>query len=123
SVPGYDLMDMPGVLWKKFEDRTTATNLAFIGSIKDNILDMEEIASTLLGEVKRLYPEKLMERYKLQKTQLEKSGYDLLAEIGRNRGMLIAGGEIDYERAAIMVVDEFRASKLGALSLESPCHE
>lgn len=120
TVPGYELLDMPGVLWKKFEDRTTATNLAFIGSIKDNILDMEEIATNLIDEVHRLYPGKLAERYKLKPAQMEKTGYDLLAEIGRNRGMLISGGEIDYERAAIMVVDEFRASKLGNLTLEFP---
>lgn len=120
TVPGYELLDMPGVLWKKFEDRTTATNLAFIGSIKDNVLDMEEIAANLIGEVHRLYPGKLAERYKLKPAQMEKTGYDLLAEIGRNRGMLISGGDIDYERAAIMVVDEFRASKLGNLTLEFP---
>lgn len=120
TVPGYDLLDMPGVLWKKFEDRTTATNLAFIGSIKDNVLDMEEIAANLLDEVKRLYPQKLADRYKLTPQQLEKSGYELLAEIGRNRGMLISRGEVDYERAAIMLVDEFRASKLGQISLEAP---
>ena len=120
TVPGYELLDMPGVLWKKFEDRTTATNLAFIGSIKDNVLDMEEIAANLIGEVHRLYPGKLAERYKLKPAQMEKTGYDLLAEIGRNRGMLISGGDIDYERAASMVVDEFRASKLGNLTLEFP---
>ena len=70
--------------------------------------------------MKRLYPEKLAERYKLKPAQAEKERYDLLAEIGRNRGMLIAGGEVDLSRAAVTVVDEFRASKLGNLSLESP---
>lgn len=120
TVPGYDLLDMPGVLWKKFDNRTTATNLAFIGSIKDNVLDMEEIAANLLDEVKRLYPQRLKERYKLKPNQEEQTSYDLLAEIARNRGMLISGGEADYERAAIMVVDEFRACKLGQISLESP---
>ena len=123
SVPGYELLDMPGVLWKKFEDENTATNLAFIGSIKDDILDKEEIAMRLLGEVKRLYPQRLAERYKLKPAQLEQEGYDLLAEIGKNRGMLISRGEVDYERDAIMVLDEFRASKMGPISLESPEQE
>lgn len=120
SVTGYDLLDMPGVLWKKFEDQKVAINLAFIGSIKDDILDMEEIAGELLCEVKQLYPKRLQERYKLTEDQLQKDRYDLLAEIGKNRGMRIAGGEIDLERAAITVVDEFRASKLGSISLERP---
>ncbi len=120
STAGYDLLDMPGVLWKKFENQKTAINLAFIGSIKDDILDMEEIASELLCEVKQLYPKRLQERYKLTDAQLQNDRYDLLAEIGKNRGMRISGGEIDLERAAITVVDEFRASKLGSLSLERP---
>ena len=120
TAGNYDLLDMPGVLWKKFEDRRTAVNLAFIGSIRDEILDMEEIAAELLSEVKRLYPQKLGERYRLKPQQMEQERYDLLAEIGRNRGMLISGGEVDLARAAVTVVDEFRASKLGNLSLESP---
>lgn len=120
TVGGYDLLDMPGVLWKKFEDLRTATNLAFIGSIKDDILDMEEIAAELLTEVKKLYPDKLAQRYKLSEQQIELDRYELLEAIGRKRGMLISGGEVDLTRAAITVVDEFRASKLGNLSLESP---
>ena len=120
SLPGYELLDMPGVLWKKFEDPTIATNLAFIGSIKDDLLDMEEIAMRLLEQVKLLYPERLAERYKLKSEQLEKQEYELLGEIAKNRGMRISGGEVDLERAAIMVVDEFRGCKLGPVSLERP---
>ena len=116
----YDLLDMPGVLWKKFAEPRTAVNLAFIGSIKDDILDVEEIAAELLEEVKRLYPDKLAQRYKLRPEQLELERYELLEAIGKNRGMLISGGEVDLSRAAITVLDEFRASKLGAISLESP---
>lgn len=123
STAGYELLDMPGVLWKKFDDPAIATNLAFIGSIKDDILDMCEIAKNLLCEVKRLYPERLVERYKLKPEQLAQDGYDLLEQIGRNRGMLISGGEVDFDRAAIMVVDEFRASKLGPVTLESPASQ
>ena len=74
----------------------------------------------LLSEVRRLYPQKLAERYKLTPEQMEKDRYELLEQIGKNRGMRIAGGEIDLERAAVTVVDEFRASKLGSLSLEEP---
>ena len=120
TVGSYDLMDMPGVLWKKFDDQRTAANLAFIGSIRDEVLDLEEIAAALLSEVRRLYPQKLAERYKLTPAQMEKDRYELLEQIGKNRGMRIAGGEIDLERAAVTVVDEFRASKLGSLSLEEP---
>ena len=120
TVPGYELLDMPGVLWKKFENKTTAINLAFIGSIKDNILDMEEISVSLLTEVKNHYPKKLAERYKLTSEQMEKDSYELLAEIAKNRGMIISKGEPDYERAAIMLIDEFRGSKLGNISLERP---
>ena len=116
----YDLLDMPGVLWKKFAEPRTAVNLAFIGSIKDDILDVEEIAAELLEEVKRLYPDKLAQRYKLRSEQLELERYELLEAIGKNRGMLISGGEVGLSRAAITVLDEFRASKLGAISLESP---
>lgn len=123
SVSGYELLDMPGVLWKKFDSLEIATNLAFIGSIKDNILDIEELAMGLLSQVKTMYPERLLERYKLSPDALELDAWDLLEAIGRKRGMLISGGEVNTERAAIMVVDEFRASKWGRISLEQPLVE
>ena len=116
----YDLLDMPGVLWKKFENRQIASNLAFIGSIKDDILDVEELAMNLLDEVRRHYPEKVAERYKLDEQALALPPYELLEAIGRRRGMLISGGEVDLSRAAVMVMDEFRASKWGRISLEVP---
>ncbi|MEG0178932.1 MAG: ribosome biogenesis GTPase YlqF, partial [Oscillospiraceae bacterium] len=121
SVGKYDLLDMPGVLWKKFEDRTVATNLAFIGSIKDDILDIEEIATDLLSELQHLLPNALMERYKLTCEELNLDSYELLQCIGAKRGMLISGGDVNTERAAIMVVDEFRGNKIGRITLESPC--
>lgn len=116
----FDLLDMPGVLWKKFDSRATASNLAFIGSIKDDILDVEELAMNLLDEVRRNYPEKVAERYKLDAETLRLPPYELLEAIGRKRGMLVSGGEVNMERCAIMLVDEFRASKWGRISLERP---
>lgn len=123
SVPGYELLDMPGVLWKKFDSLETATNLAFIGSIKDDILDIEELAMGLLSQIAKMYPDRLCERYKITEDQLTLDAWDLLEAIGRKRGMLVSGGEVNTERAAIMVVDEFRASKWGRISLEKPMRE
>lgn len=120
SVGNYDLLDMPGVLWKKFDSYKTASNLAFIGSIKDDILDIEEIAMGLLEEMQAIDPQKLAERYRLTQEDLELEPYDLLEAIGKKRGMLMSGGAVNTERAAIMLVDEFRASKIGRISLERP---
>ena len=120
SVGNYDLLDMPGVLWKKFDSYKTASNLAFIGSIKDDILDIEEIAVGLLEEMQAIDPQKLAERYRLTQEDLELEPYDLLEAIGKKRGMLMSGGAENTERAAIMLVDEFRASKIGRISLERP---
>ena len=120
TVGGYDLLDMPGVLWKKFETLEIATNLAFIGSIKDDILDIEELAMGLLAQMQKAYPQKLVERYKIKEEQLELEPFDLLEAIGRKRGMLMSGGVVDTERAAVMLVDEFRASKWGRITLELP---
>ncbi len=122
SVDNFDLMDMPGVLWKKFDSLETASNLAFIGSIRDDILDIEELACGLLSSVRGIYPEQLLARYKLDESALELPPYDLLQAIGAKRGMLISGGEVDTERAAKMLVGEFRASKWGRISLERPPH-
>lgn len=120
TVDQFDLMDMPGVLWKKFDTLETATNLAFIGSIKDDILDIEELACGLLGSVRDIYPTQLLERYKLDESALTLPPYELLQAVGAKRGMLISGGEVDTERAAKMLVGEFRASKWGRISLERP---
>lgn len=120
TVGNYDLMDMPGVLWKKFDSLETAANLAFIGSIRDDILDIEELACGLLSSVRRIYPQRLLERYKLPDEALSLEPYDLLLAIGAKRGMLVSGGEVDSERAARMLVGEFRASKWGRISLERP---
>ncbi len=120
SAGKYDLLDMPGVLWKRFDNRHIASNLAFIGSIKDDILDIEELSMNLLDEVRMHYPQKVAERFKLNQEELALPPYELLECIGRKRGMLISGGEVNTERAAIMILDEFRASKWGRISLEIP---
>ena len=115
---GTQLLDTPGVLWPKFEDQMVAMRLAFTGAIKDQILDMEEMACELLGILRRDYPAVLLERYKLQEP-LNDDNYELLQDIGRKRGMLIAGGEIHTERAAIILLDEYRGGKLGRITLDS----
>ena len=120
STEQYDLLDVPGVLWKKFESHKTAMNLAFIGSIKDDLLDTEEIAGVLLDEVRSHYGAALLERYKLTEDMLLLSGLELLEQIAKKRGMLMPGGIADTQRASVMVLDEFRASKLGRITLERP---
>lgn len=118
SEGGTQLLDTPGVLWPKFEDQTVAMRLAFTGAIKDQILDMEEMACELLGILRRDYPAVLSERYKLTEP-LNEDNYELLHDIGRKRGMLVSGGEIDTERASIMLMDEYRGGKLGRITLDS----
>lgn len=120
TVDNFELLDMPGVLWRKFDNNNIASNLAFIGSIKDEILDIETLAMSLIDEIKNIYPELLMERYKLTQADLELDNYDILRKIARKRGMLLPGNEENTERAAIMLCDEFRSSKLGRITLERP---
>ena len=117
-----ELLDTPGILWPKFDDPGVGKRLAFTGAIKDDVLDIEELACGLLSSVRGIYPEQLLARYKLDESALELPPYDLLQAIGAKRGMLISGGEVDTERAAKMLVGEFRASKWGRLSLERPPH-
>ncbi|WP_370738181.1 ribosome biogenesis GTPase YlqF [Scatolibacter rhodanostii] len=116
---GLELLDTPGVLWPKFEDQTVGEKLAFTGAVKDQVMDIELLAYRLLENLMQHYPSAVRTRYKLDDTVNEKSaGHEILEQIGRKRGMLISGGEIDLERASIMVVDEFRAGKLGKITLE-----
>ncbi len=116
---GTQLLDTPGVLWPKFEDQMVAMRLAFTGAIKDAVLDVEEMACELLGVLRSDYPDVLIERYKLS-DPLKGDNWELLQEIGRKRGMLISGGEINTERAAITLLDEYRGGKLGRITLEQP---
>ena len=115
----FDLLDTPGVLWPKFDDPNVGEKLAFTGAVKDQILDTEQLASRLLEVLRDEYSAMLAARYKLEKYDLQPlQGYELLELIGRKRGMLVSGGEIDTERASIMVLDEFRSAKLGKITLE-----
>ncbi len=120
SLAGYDLVDVPGLLWPKFENNTVACNLAFIGSINDDILGREELAAHLLQELAGSHKGALCERFKLEEQVADLPMYELLEEIGRKRGMLLRGAEVDIERVAIMVLDEFRAAKFGRITLEKP---
>ena len=116
---GIDLLDTPGVLWPKFDDQSVAQRLAFTGAIRDNILDVESLAMKFIETLPKDCFGMLCERYKLTDTDGLDS-YEMLELIGRKRGMLVSRGEIDTERAAIMLLDEFRAAKIGRISLEVP---
>lgn len=118
---GFELLDMPGVLWPKFDDRLTGENLASTGAIKDAILDTEELGMILAKRLLDITPDLLCARYKLNYDEVsELDSWDLLCSIGKKRGFLISGGEINTERTALMLLDEFRAAKIGKISLEKP---
>lgn len=119
---GLDLLDMPGVLWPKFEDRTVGENLALTGAINDKILDIEQIAIILCRRLRRLYPALLCERYKLGDESAFETleDWELFELIGHRRGYLIRGGEVDHERTAVMLLDEFRGGKIGKITIERP---
>lgn len=111
------LMDTPGVLWPKFDDESVAKKLAYTGAVKDTVLDTEEIAYYLLEELIKLYPRFLFERYKVNPNEFE-NAYDYLCAVGKKRGMLISGGEIDTKRTSNMLLDEFRGGIIGRISLD-----
>lgn len=116
---GIELLDTPGVLWPKFDDPLVGDRLAFIGSVKDTVLDVETMAVRLLEVLRDGYSDRLIERYKLGSIEgLE--AWEILELIGKKRGMLISGGEIDTERAAVMLLDEYRGGKIGKISMEFP---
>ena len=118
---GFEVLDTPGVLWPKFEDKIVGERLAFTGAVKDQIMDTELLAMRLLDFLKVEKNPIFVERFKLQNENIEEiESYELLELIGRKRGMLISGGEIDTERAAIMLLDEYRSAKLGKYTFELP---
>lgn len=110
-----ELLDMPGILWPKFDDRRVALNLAFTGAIKDDVTDIEALAAELGSYLAENYPERLKERYKLE--SLEGNIVELIA---KKRGMMMSGGIPDTERAAITLLDEYRSGKIGRITLEKP---
>lgn len=118
---GFEMLDTPGVLWPKFDDKITGERLAFTGAIKDQIMDIELLAVRLLDLLKELKTPEFVSRFKLDENEIcDMDSYDLLQVIAKKRGMLISRGEADTERAAIMLLDEFRSAKLGRITLEFP---
>lgn len=121
SPLGIDLLDMPGVLWPRFDDRVTGENLAITGAIKDSVLNIDEIAMLLCGRLRDTYPALFSERYKLSEEELsELDLYDLFLAVGRHRGFLMSGGVIDEDRTAKTLLEEFRNTKIGRITLEHP---
>ena len=116
---GIELLDTPGILWPKFESEDVGLHLAWTGAINDNILDIELVALRLLERLRELYPDAVLQRYKFAPAP-EDSGWDMLQLAARKRGFLISGGEVDTERMAHVLLDEFRAGKLGRMTLERP---
>ncbi len=112
------LLDTPGVLWPKFEEKV-GLNLAFTGAIKDEIMDRETLALKLIGKLKKIDPVALEERYKLSNIE-DKEAIEIMDEIGKNRGALMRGGLIDYEKVSGIILDEFRKGTLGRITLEEP---
>ena len=112
-----ELLDTPGILWPKFEDQEVGMRLAYIGSIKDDILNIEELALGLIGYLQEFYPAALKERYSLEEGQ---KPLDILTAVAKARGCLKKGEELDYEKASRLLLEEFRSGKLGKVTLEFP---
>lgn len=121
---GIELLDTPGVLWPKFDDPEVGDKLSFIGSVKDEVTDVETMAARLVKVLAEDYEDKLTGRYKLKNISDIKGAmpWELLEEIGRERGMLIRGGEVNMERVSVMLLDEYRGGKMGKISFERPNH-
>ena len=109
-------MDTPGILWPKFEDPEVGLNLAYCGSIKEEILDVSDLALSFIETMQERYPELLTKRYKLEK--LGETSLETMEEIAEKRGFILPGKRIDYERCARTVMDEFRSGKIGKITLE-----
>ena len=116
---GLELLDTPGILWPKFEDETTGLHLAFTGAVKDEVMDSEALAAALMELLRDRYPKAIVERYRMD-VDRDAPGWELLERAGRKRGMLVSGGEVDTERMAKVLLDEFRGGKLGRFTLETP---
>ncbi len=117
---GIDLLDMPGVLWPKFEQRRVGENLCITGAVKDEIVEIHSVASALCQRLKGYYPEQFKARYKLTDEMLDGDGYFIMENVCKKRGFLLRGGELDIERCANVLLDEFRAGKIGRITLERP---
>lgn len=118
---GIDLLDMPGVLWPKFDDRAVGENLAITGAVKDEVFEREVVAYALCERLKRLYPDLLCERYKLDREFVDSAEpYEILEGVAEKRGLIVKGGEINVDRCADLLLDELRAGKIGKITLERP---
>jgi len=113
-----ELLDTPGILWPKFEDQQVGLNLAFTGAIKDEILDVETLALRFIEDMIKIYPELLIDRYKVNLE--DKTALEILDSIGRIRGCIVKGGEIDYTKAGNIILDDFRKGNMGRITLELP---
>ncbi|SDI68127.1 ribosome biogenesis GTPase YlqF [Natribacillus halophilus] len=113
-----ELLDTPGILWPKFEDQEVGYKLAITGAIKDERLDFQDVVLYLIQQLQKWYPQALEERYNL--SELPSEGVDIFETIGRKRGCLIAGGDVDFDQAAEVILRDFRSEKLGPISLEKP---
>ncbi len=116
---GIELLDTPGVLWPKFDDPEVGRKLAFTGAVKDAVVDIETLCLDLLGYMSRYYPERLCERYKLESVE-GMQPIEVMELIAKKRGIIMRGGETDYERVSVMIMDEYRGGKLGRITLELP---
>ncbi len=116
---GLELMDTPGLLWPKFDSQVVGENLAFTGAVKDDVIDTEALAANLMVKLRERYPKLLEARYKFTPDP-EAKGWELLEKAARKRGFLISGGEVDTERMAAILLDEFRSGTLGRITLETP---
>lgn len=121
---GIDLLDMPGVLWPKFEDQIIGENLAMTGAIRDEILDIEHLCLKLLERLRELYPAELCARYRITENDgwLDLTPPQLLALIGKKRGCLLSGGVVDTERVSNLLIDEFRGGKIGRMTIDQIPH-
>ncbi len=119
---GFELLDTPGILWPKFEDQQVGLKLAYTGAIRDEVIDTEELACYFLEYLRDSYPAALADRYKMTDIE-DMKGYELLELLGRRRGFVVSGGEIDTLRASAVLLDEFRGAKLGNITLEAPPNE
>ncbi len=116
---GLELLDTPGILWPKFDDKTVGENLAFTGAVKDDVVDREALASNLMLRLASLCPDRLAERYKIDPDP-GRTGRELLDEAAKKRGFLLSGGLLDTDRMAAVLLDEYRGGKLGRITLETP---
>ena len=114
---GVELLDTPGILWPKFENKEVGKKLAFIGSINDAILDPEELACELIDSLRNVAPGKIAERYEISE---EGKAYEVLAEVARARRCLLKGEELDTKKAAMILLDDYRSGKIGRITLELP---